>query len=173
VVGVTVLVGWSPIAFTSATALGVLAMLLAAASYSAAGVYTKRRLAGAPASTLALGQQLAAGVWLVAPALVRLPQAHPTPAALWALAGLAVLSTALAYPLYFYLIAHVGPTKASSVTYVVPVFGMAWGALFLGEPITGGMVAGFLCIAGSMALVTGAWKGRLSLLSRVPLDVTR
>ena len=173
VVGVAVLVGWSPIALTTPTALGVLAMLLAACCYGAAGVYTKRRLAGAPASTLALGQQIAAGAWLLVPALVRLPHAHPTPTALAALAGLAVLSTALAYPLYFYLIARIGPTKTASVTYVVPVFGMTWGALLLGEPVTTGMLAGFLCIVASMALVTGLWSGRLSMPARVPLDVTR
>jgi drug/metabolite transporter (DMT)-like permease len=58
------------------------------------------------------------------------------------MAGLAVLCTALAYLLFFRLIARVGPTRALSVTFLIPVFGMLWGALFLHEQITPSMLAG-------------------------------
>lgn len=155
VVGVGVLVGWSPVALDRETLLGVAAMLVAAASYAAAGVYTKRQLGGVPAPTLALGQQLGALAWLAAPALWQLPAAEPTPAALWAVVALAVPCTALAYLLYFRLIASVGPTRTTTVTYLIPLFGTAWGALFLGEPITRGMLAGLACILASVVLVNG------------------
>ena len=47
------------------------------------------------------------------------------------------------------------PNFTQTVTYITPVFGMLWGALFLGEPITRGMIVGFGCIAASMVLVNG------------------
>jgi len=72
---------------------------------------------------------------------------------LLALAALAVLCTALAYPLYFRLIASAGPTRTTTVTYLIPLFGMLWGALFRGEAVTRGMVAGLACILASIVLV--------------------
>jgi len=153
--GVAVLTGWSPVPLDGAAALAIGATLAASLSYAASGVYVKRALSGISAPTLALGQQVGAAAWLVVPALVVLPSAEPTPAALGALAALAVLSTALAFVLFFRLIARVGPTRTQTVTYITPAFGMLWGALFLGERITGGMLAGFALVAASMVLVNG------------------
>jgi len=145
--------GWSPIAPTGAVLASVAAMLVASAAYAVSGVYAKQRLAGVPAATLAIGQQLGAVVWLAPPALWRLPAAEPAPGALLALVALAVLCTALAYPLYFRLIASAGPTKTTTVTYLIPLFGMLWGVVFLGEAVTRGMVAGLACILASIVLV--------------------
>jgi drug/metabolite transporter (DMT)-like permease len=128
-------------------------MLLATACYALSGIYTKKRLSGVPSPTLALGQQAGAAAWLLVPALWQLPHAHPTGLAMWALLGLAVLGTALAYPLYFHLIASVGPTNTTTVTYLIPLFGTVWGALFLGERITPGMLVGLAMILGSVLLV--------------------
>jgi drug/metabolite transporter (DMT)-like permease len=153
VVGVAVLVGWSPIALTTRTLLSVAAVLVATCGYAASGVYTKQKLTGVPAPTLALGQQVAAAAWLLVPTLWQLPQAQPTRAALLALLALAVLSTTVAYLLYFHLIATVGPTRTTTVTYLIPLFGVAWGAMFLGEPVTAGMLVGLSCILGSIVLV--------------------
>jgi drug/metabolite transporter (DMT)-like permease len=94
-----------------------------------------------------------AAVWLVVPALWQLPSAHPTRAAALSLLMLAVLSTALAYLLYFHLIASIGPTNTTTVTYLIPLFGTVWGALFLHEPITPGMLTGLGLILGSVLLV--------------------
>jgi drug/metabolite transporter (DMT)-like permease len=57
--------------------------------------------------------------------------------------------------LYFHLVARVGPLRANTVTYLVPIFGMAWGALFLDEQVTGGMLAGLALILASVLLVNG------------------
>jgi len=170
VVGVGVLVGWSPITMTAGTILSIGAILVATCSYALAGVYAKRRLAGVPASTLALGQQIGALAWLAAPALWRLPHAHATRPAALALLALAVLSTAVAYVLYFHLVAAVGPTKTSTVTYLLPLFGMGWGAIFLGEPLTAGMVAGLVIVIGSVLLVNDVRLGEIAWrwASRVP-----
>ena len=162
VAGVGVLVGWSPVAMTRETALSVVAVLVACCGYALAGVYARRQLAGVPSATLALGQQVGAAAWLVAPALWRLPDAHPTRPATLALGALVLLSTVLAYLLYFHLIATVGPTKTSTTTYLLPFFGMLWGALFLGEPVTGGMVAGLAIILASVVLVNEVRVGALA-----------
>jgi drug/metabolite transporter (DMT)-like permease len=161
--GVGVLTGWSPVALDAMTLLSIGAALLASLAYAGAGVYSKRALSGVPPLTLALGQQVGALAWLAIPALWLLPQARPTPTSLGALAALAVLSTALAYVLFFWLLERIGPTRTQTVTYIVPAFGMLWGALFLDEAITGGMLAGFGFIAVSMVLVNGI---RLPVLRR-------
>lgn len=153
--GVGVLTGWSPVTLDGVALLSIGATLIASASYASAGVFSKRMLAGVPPVTLALGQQLGALAWLAVPALLLAPAARPTPAALAAVAALAVFSTALAFVLFFRLLARIGPTRTQTVTYIVPVFGMLWGALFLGERITGGMLAGFACIAASIVMVNG------------------
>ena len=70
-----------------------------------------------------------------------------------AVAALALGSTALAYLLFFHLVAAVGPTRTTTVTYLIPAFGTLWGTLFLGEPVTAGMLAGLALIAASVALV--------------------
>jgi drug/metabolite transporter (DMT)-like permease len=161
VVGVCVLVGWSPIDMSRGTVLSIVATLVATCAYALAGVYAKRQLSGVPTPTLALGQQVGAAAWLVAPALWQLPQAHPTRLAALALVALAVLCTAVAYLLYFHLLAAVGPTKTTTVTYLLPLFGMLWGALFLHEPVTSGMLAGMGLILGSVLLVNDVRVGAL------------
>lgn len=166
VAGVAVLVGWSPIEMTTTVALSILAVLVATCSYVLATVYAKRNLAGVPAQTLALGQQLGAAVLLAVPAAVRVPHAHPTTTALLALAALAVICTAVAYLLFFRLVASIGPTKLSTVTYLIPVFGTAWGALFLGEPVTRGMIAGLALILASVVLVNEVRLGKFLRLLR-------
>jgi drug/metabolite transporter (DMT)-like permease len=96
-VGVAVLVGWSPVALDRSGLLCIAASLLASACYAVGTIYARHRLADAPVLTLALGQQLGAAAWLAVPALVALPEARVTVAALGALLCLALLCTALAY----------------------------------------------------------------------------
>jgi drug/metabolite transporter (DMT)-like permease len=74
--------------------------------------------------------------------------------------GLALLSTAVAYLLYFRLMASVGPTKTLTVTFLVPVFGVLFGVLLLGDPVGIGTFAGMGIILSSVALVTGISLGR-------------
>jgi drug/metabolite transporter (DMT)-like permease len=130
--------------------------LLAAVCYAIGSTYAKRALDGEPPNTLAIGQQLAAGMLLL-PALALWPPPHPGAAGpLAALVALAVACTALAYLLYFRLLAEVGPTSTLTVTFLVPVFGVLWAALFLGEHVTVGTLAGGVLILASVSLVTSA-----------------
>ena len=66
----------------------------------------------------------------------------------------ALLCSALAYVIYYKLIADVGPTRALTVTFLIPVFAMLWGALLIGEPVTLSMAAGALIILAGTFLVT-------------------
>jgi drug/metabolite transporter (DMT)-like permease len=153
-VGVAVLVGWDPIPLNSIVLLSVGAMLAASLSYAVGGVYVKRTFAGVPPLAMAIGQQTGAAFLLVPLAAVSLPEeAPPLPAAFSALA-LTLLSTAVAYLLYFRLIENVGPTKTLTVTFLIPVFGLLFGVLFLGEPVGVGTLVGFGIILYSVALVT-------------------
>jgi drug/metabolite transporter (DMT)-like permease len=159
IVGVGVLVGWSPIPLTAPVLLSVGAMLVASCAYGFAGVYTKRRLSGVPPSTLAIGQQLAAAAWLLLPTLWSAPRVVPTPGAATALLALALFCTALAYPLFFRLIETIGPTRTATTTYLIPIFGTLWGTLFLDERVTPGMLVGLALILGSVGLVNGVRIG--------------
>jgi drug/metabolite transporter (DMT)-like permease len=153
-VGVAVLVGWDPIPLNSIVLLSVGAMLAASLAYAVGGVYVKRTFAGVPPLAMAIGQQTGAAFLLVPLAAVSLPEeAPPLPAALSALA-LTLLSTAVAYLLYFRLIENVGPTKTLTVTFLIPVFGLFFGVLLLGEPVGVGTLVGFGIILYSVALVT-------------------
>jgi drug/metabolite transporter (DMT)-like permease len=153
-VGVAVLVGWDPIPLSSIVLLSVAAMLAASLSYAVGGVYVKRTFAGVPPLAMAIGQQTGAAFLLLPLAAVSLPaEVPPLPAALSALA-LTLLSTAVAYLLYFRLIENVGPTKTLTVTFLIPVFGLLFGVLLLGEPVGVGTLVGFGIILYSVALVT-------------------
>jgi drug/metabolite transporter (DMT)-like permease len=152
VAGVAMLVGLGPVRATPAVLWAIAAGALAALSYAVAAAYMKRRAAGAPAA-VATGSQISAAL-LLAPLLVPLPPvALPTPAEWTAVVLLGVLCTGIAYLLYFRLIADVGPTRALTVTFLIPLFGMLWGALFLGEAITPVMAAGCALVLAGTALI--------------------
>jgi len=77
-----------------------------------------------------------------------------------ALLALAVLCTSLAYLMYFRLLAEIGSTKAITVTFLIPMFGSLWGALFINEQITLMMLVGMGTILLGTALVVGVLKIR-------------
>lgn len=139
------------------TALAIAACLAATAMYGLAAAQARRYLQGVPSLAMATGTQAAAGLALALPAALTWP-ATPPSARAWLMAGaLAVLASGFAYILYFRLIGRVGGTNAASVTFLVPVFATAWGGLFLGEPVTGAMLAGGAVILAGTALVLGLW----------------
>ena len=136
-------------------ALGVVACLAATLCYGFSANYTKRRLAGVPPLAVAAGSQLAASAATLLPALWWWPTHAPGARAWGAVALLALACTGLAYLLYFRLIAHLGPAQAIAVTYLIPAFAILWGLLFLGERVTGMMLAGCAVVLLGTALATG------------------
>lgn len=139
-------------------ALAVAACLLATLCYGFGANYTQRRLAGVAPLAVATGSQAFAALALALPAAWLWPVAPPAASAWASLAALAVLCTGVAYVLYFRLIARLGPARAITVTFLIPLFGVLWGALFLGEAVTPPMLAGGVVIVLGTALVTGALR---------------
>ena len=150
--GVVVLVGWHPETMTRDAMLAIAACLAAAICYALAGVYTKLKATGVPSFAIACASQVTASFALM-PVLPFTTVPGPlTPLVLANVAALALASTALAYLIYFKLIAEAGPQRALTVTFLIPLFGVLWGALFLDEPLTFGMLAGGALIVTGVAL---------------------
>src|SRR5918992_414077 len=155
VVGVAVLVGLDPVPLSGTVLLSVGASLLAALCYALGGVYAKRAFLGVSPLGMGIGQQAGATGILLPPAVATLPEELPSLTVVLSVLGLALLSTALAYLLYFRLITSVGPTKTLTVTFLVPVFGVLFGVLLLEEPVSVGTFIGMGTILSSVGLVTG------------------
>ncbi|WP_457425841.1 DMT family transporter [Roseateles sp. P5_E7] len=138
----------------------VLACLGATLCYGLAANATKRFLSGAAPLVVATGSQFAAALMLALPAAWLWPAVPPGAVAWGAVLALAALCTALAYILYFRLMSRVGPTNAVSVTFLIPLFAIVWGALFLGEAVTAQMVAGGAIVLVGIALALGLVGGK-------------
>ncbi|MBE0627443.1 MAG: DMT family transporter [Burkholderiales bacterium] len=152
-VGVALLVGFGPIAVSAQVLLAVLACIAATACYALAGVYVKMRARGLAPRALTVGS-------LVAASLVVMPFLPAPPAAAaftWpvsiAVLGISLVCSAAAYLIYFRLIADIGPTRTFTVTFLIPVFGTLWGALFLHEAVGASTLAGGAVIVIATALV--------------------
>ncbi|GLR13347.1 multidrug DMT transporter permease [Chitinimonas prasina] len=158
--GVVVLV-WGRISFKpGGDGWAVLAAMLAPVAYGIAANYTKQKLAMASPLVVATGSQLAATLMLL-PLAVPLWPEHPISLNAWLAAiALAVVCTALAFLLFFRLIAKVGPGKAIAVTFLIPLFAIVWGGIFLGETLTAAMAAGGGIILLGIALALGLWSPR-------------
>jgi drug/metabolite transporter (DMT)-like permease len=155
IVGVAVLVGWDPLPLNGIVLLAVAAMLLASLSYALGATYAKQSFSGIPPVGMALGQLGGAVALLLPLAVVSLPERAPSIVVIFSMLGLAFLSTAVAYLIYFRLIENVGPTSTVTVTLLVPVFGLLFGVLLLEEPFGPGTLAGLGIILTSVVLITG------------------
>lgn len=139
--------------------LAMLACLAATLCYGLAASFTKRHLTGVHPLATASGSQIGATLGLALPTLWLWPD-QPTSGQAWlALLAVALLCTSLAYILFFRIIAQAGPSKALTVTFLVPVFALLYGRLFLNEIITPWMIGCGLVIMAGTALSTGLVKG--------------
>ncbi|MET0681082.1 MAG: DMT family transporter [Burkholderiales bacterium] len=153
VAGVALLVGWNPTGAPLPPAWAIAATLGAAALFGVAANYTRLRIRDIPPLVTAAGSQLCAGALLL-PLVAAVPPVAMPSAIEWASAlALALLSSALAFLLYFRLIANVGAVKTLTVNFLSPLFGVSGGVLLLGEPVTANMVAGTAVILTGTALV--------------------
>jgi drug/metabolite transporter (DMT)-like permease len=136
----------------------VLACLAACLSYGISASATRRYLEGLPALVTATGSQIGATLFLALPAIWLWPAHMPSLKAWLALVALGIACTGLAYILFFRLIANAGPARALTVTFLVPVFAVFYGAVFLGEQITQWMLICAAVIVCGVALSTGLVK---------------
>jgi drug/metabolite transporter (DMT)-like permease len=161
IAGVTVLMQAGPVEANLASGLAVAACLAAAACYATAGFLARRWLQtsdGLDSTAVAFGSQLGAAA-VLAPFMVvsawRAPLDLPalSPTVVGALLALGLGCTALAYVLYFRLLADIGPVRTLSVTFLIPLFGVLWGRLVLTEPLSWAHAAGGGLIAAAVWMV--------------------
>ena len=133
----------------------VLACLLATLCYGVAGNCAKKYLSGIHPMATAAGSQVGASLALVLPTLWFWPAHNPGLASWMALLVLGVLFTGVAYLLYFRLIEHLGPARAMTVPFLVPVFAVIYGTLLLGEELTLWMLSCGAVVVFGTALAAG------------------
>lgn len=133
----------------------VMACLVACLCYGIAASFTKKYLSGLPTLVTAAGSQLGATLGLALPAIWFWPIQTPSVTAWLSLVWVGVVCTGMAYVLYFRLIERVGPARALTVTFVVPVFAVFYGALFLHETVNAWMLLCAAIIVCGTALAAG------------------
>ncbi len=166
ILGVTLTVGGGAMELNADVLAATLALLMATLSYALGAVFAKRSFAGVNSMSLSTGQLLGSSFILAPVSLFDLPAHEISSVALLAVLALVLLCTALAYQLYYYLIISAGPIQALTVTLLIPIFGVIWGALLLRENISPGMIAGLLLVLFSVGLVTGMLSPRSRRLGK-------
>ncbi|MFU2328229.1 DMT family transporter [Pseudomonas sp. NFX98] len=158
--GVGVLTRAGPVAFDMELLMGAVACLLATTCYGFAGFLARRWLdqAGGLDSRLsALGSMLGATLFLLplfGYSVISQPPASWGGWSVWlSLLGLGLGCTAFAYIIYFRLLSSIGPVKSMTTTFLIPLFGVLWGGLFLDEPLSMAHVYGGVLIAVALWLV--------------------
>lgn len=155
-VGITIITTTGKTAVTSSIISGVMACLIATACYGLAGFLTRRWISergGLEPKMVAFGSQLGATLFLLpffAWSVSRGPAINWLQGNVWAsVIAVGLICTALAYILYFRLIADIGPLRSLTVTFLIPPFAVLWGYLVLGETLSEGFGTGsvIICLA--------------------------
>lgn len=160
--GVVVLV-YDKLDFGGSEALAILAGILAAALYGLAANYSRLRLQGVNPLALAAASQMGATISLAPLCLFWWPAQMPSGIAWVNAVVLAVFCTGLAYIIYFRLLENIGAERATTVTFLIPVFGIFWGALILSEEVTLQIILATGIILMGTLLATNLIKLRLKL----------
>jgi drug/metabolite transporter (DMT)-like permease len=163
VFGVGVLVGAGALILDMSTIVAAAACLLAAASYAVSSIIVKKTGhpqdgASDPIEPIAMATgSMALGALVLLPALpFILPAALPSMPAVGAVLGLSLLSSGVAQAMFIPMIVRIGPTRAMTVGFLIPMFGMLWGYVFLDEHVTNSTLAGGAIVLLAMGLVLSA-----------------
>jgi drug/metabolite transporter (DMT)-like permease len=166
-IGVIILHG-QDLGFANSQGIGILLCLAAAFSYGLSALYARRKLSNSPPLATATFQLLASSLMMaIVAATVERPWQLPMPGATtWlAMAGLAALSTALAYIVFFQILRRSGSSNVMLVTLLIPVTALLLGYLVLGESISTREIVGAIVIGSALLLI----DGRVLALARRPL----
>ena len=161
-VGVALLVGVQ----SGGNVVAAIAVLGVACCYAISVLYAGRTVRALPPLQVSLGQLACAAVLMAPFGLAQLPETMPTAKVWLAVIALGVLGSGIAYLLYFAIIASAGASRAILVTYLVPAFALAYGAVFLDEAVTATALAGLGLVLAGTALATGLARARTASLSR-------
>jgi drug/metabolite transporter (DMT)-like permease len=140
--------------------LGGLAVVLASFGYAVGGFIVKTRFVGTPSIGLVAGVMAASALLLLPPALATLPSSAPAAGPLAAVTALGLFGTGLAFVVFYWLIAKVGPARTMLVSYIAPGFAVIYGAVFLSEAITPGKLIGLAAVLVGSWLGAGGWRRR-------------
>lgn len=154
-IGVAIVVGFDPADLAGNELIAEIALIAAAVSYAIGGVYARRNVHGLRPMIPALFQVGIALVMMSIPALVleRPWERGLAPEALFAVVWLGLLGSGAAYLIFFRLLGRWGATRTSLVAYLLPIWGIALGALVLQEPIDPRLIIGTALVIGGIALV--------------------
>jgi len=155
IAGVALLVGLGPVAPEARVLLAVLACIVASACYGFGAILMKRATRVHSPLTASAAVHLAGALVLLAPAAVAAPGAQFRLEALLAVAVLGMFTSGVMYWISMRLMREIPASAATSSAFMIPMFGVAWGGLFLGEPFTVGMLPGVALVLVACGLVTG------------------
>jgi drug/metabolite transporter (DMT)-like permease len=156
-VGVAVLAGFQPEGSWLAVA-GTLACVAAALAYAISNLFTQRRYRETQPLVLVTAASLAGAALLTPLALFQLPNEIPSGRALGSVAALGIAGTAIAMIIFFRMLASYGASRASLVTYLVPVTAIAYGVFLLDERLSASAIVGLVLILGGVALGSGVFR---------------
>ena len=168
--GVALIVGLGPVEVSFKVVVAALACIAASACYGISTPLMKRAISRMEPLQIAAGIHAVSLLMLIPGAVWSWPQAHFTPVALGAVAVMGIVTSGLAYWVHIRILAHVSPVAAMSPTFMIPVFGVTWGHLFLGEQVSTGIFAGGALVLLASALITGfnPWQRWLDAVDAKP-----
>jgi drug/metabolite transporter (DMT)-like permease len=153
--GVALLVQLGPVAVTGTVVLAALACTVAAAAYGFGAILMKRATLAHEPLPASAAMHVAAAVVLLLPLGASVPAMTPTPGVLMAVAVLGIVTSGFMYWIAMRLMREIPASAATSSAFMIPLFGVTWGGLFLGEPVTLGMLPGCVLVLAATALITG------------------
>ncbi|MEY3666255.1 MAG: hypothetical protein RLZZ153_2437 [Pseudomonadota bacterium] len=145
----------NPAAAGAGAIVPMLIGLFTAACSGASATVARRHLRNLSPLASTVGSQLGCGLLMLPLGILWWPSAMPDLSAWASLLTLCLFSTAIAYFLFYSLIARIGASRASAVMFLIPVFGVVWGMIFLGERVNAGMLAGAVMVVLGVALING------------------
>jgi drug/metabolite transporter (DMT)-like permease len=134
--------------------VAIVELSIVAVGYAVGPMIISRRLSDVPALDVVAVSLALCAIGYAPIGVAQLPATAPALEVVGAIAGLGVACTALAFLLFFGLIAEVGPVRATVITYVNPAVAVAAGVILLGEPFTRGTALGFVLILAGSWLAT-------------------
>ena len=153
--GVALLVRLGPVAVTLPVLLSALACVAAAACYACGAILMKRASHAHQPLPASAAVHVAATLLLLLPTGLSVPAMQPSTGALVSVAVLGLVTSGFMYWVSMRLMREIPASAATSAAFMIPLFGIAWGGLFLGEPVTWGMLPGCVLVLAATALITG------------------